>query len=115
MSKPQRKEKLPQLLALYDFSDAKVSGRVLDELDIAAGELTGAGFLMRRGWSDVILFEDDELGDVVHDVGGDRCGDASDADPAEGGSGPQVPVEDVTQYEIRFDYLRDAFRDVLKP
>ena len=27
---------------------------------------------MRRGWSDVILFEDDELGDVVHDVEGDR-------------------------------------------
>ena len=33
-----------QLLALYDFSDPNVSGRVLDELGIAAGELTGQGF-----------------------------------------------------------------------
>lgn len=114
LSKPQRKEKLPQLLTLYDFTDDKASGRTLDEQGIAAGELTGAGFLTRKGWSDVILFEDDELGDVVHDVERDGTCDQATLTLGEGGSGPQVPAGDVTKYEIRFDYLRDALRDVLK-
>ncbi|WP_319289715.1 hypothetical protein [Sphingobium sp.] len=115
LSKPQRKEKLPQLLALYDFTDEKASGQTLDELGIGAAELTGAGFLTRKGWSDVILFDDDELGDVVRDVEGDSTGDAATLTLIEGGAGPRIPVEDVTQYVIRFDYLRDALRDVLKP
>lgn len=114
LSKPQRKEKLPQLLTLYDFTDDKASGQMLDELGIAAGELTSAGFLTRKGWSDVILFEDDELGDVVHDVERDSTSDEATLTLVEGGSGPQIPVEGVTKYEIRFDYLRDALRDVLK-
>lgn len=114
LSKPQRKEKLPQLLTLYDFTDEKASGQTLDELGIAAAELTGAGFLTRKGWSDVILFEDDELGDVIHDVERDRTSDEATLTLVEGGSGPKIPVEDVTKYEIRFDYLRDALRDVLK-
>lgn len=115
LSKPQRKEKLPQLLALYDFTDDNASGRTLDELGIAAGELTGAGYLTRKGWSDVILFEDDELGEVVHNVERDGSRDEATLTLVKGGSGPQVPVEDVTKYEIRFDYLRDGLRDVLKP
>lgn len=115
LSKPQRKEKLPQLLALYDLADEKASGQTLDELGVDAGDLTGAGFLTRKGWSDVILFEDDELGDVVHDVQRDSTSDAATLTLVEGVPGPQVPVEDVTQYEIRFDYLRDALRDVLRP
>lgn len=115
LSKPQRKEKLPQLLTLYDLADGKVSGQTLDELGIAAGELTGAGFLARKGWSDVILFEDDELGDVIHGVDVDSASGRVTLSLTEGGSGPQVPIEDVTQYNIRFDYLRDALRDVLKP
>lgn len=115
LSKPQRKEKLPQLLALYDFTEEKASGQTLDELGIAAGELTDAGFLTRKGWSDVILFEDAELGEVVHDVEVDGGGDQATLTLTEGGSGPRIPVADVLQYEIRFDYLRDALRDVLKP
>ncbi|WP_342869343.1 hypothetical protein [Hoeflea sp. AS60] len=114
LSIPQRKEKLPQLLALYDFVNEKVSGQTLDEHDIAVDELTGAGFLTRKGWSDVILFEDDELGDVVHDVERDRTSDEATLTLVEGGSGPRIPVEDVSKYDIRFDYLRDALRDVLK-
>ncbi|OWQ91121.1 hypothetical protein CDQ91_19480 [Sphingopyxis witflariensis] len=115
LSKPQRKEKLPQLLALYDFTDEKASGQTLDELGIGAAELTGAGFLTRKGWSNVVLFDDDELGDVVRDVEGNSTGDAATLTLIEGGAGPRIPVEDITQYEIRFDYLRDALRDVLKP
>ena|GEM_PF-3553888 len=115
LSKPQRKEKLPQLLALYDLMDEKTSGQTLDGLGIDADELTGAGFLTRKGWSDVILFEDDELGDVVHDVERDGTSDVATLTLAEGGPGPQVPAEDITQYETRFDYLRDALRDVLRP
>jgi len=115
LSKPQRKEKLPQLLALYDLTDEKTSGQTLDGLGIDADELTGAGFLTRKGWSDVILFEDDELGDVVHDVERDGTSDVATLTLAEGGPGPQIPAEDITQYEIRFDYLRDALRDVLRP
>lgn len=115
LSKPQRKEKLPKLLALYDFCELNVSGRVLDELDVAARELTGAGFLIGKGWSDVILFEDDELGEVVHDVERDRDADHATLTLTEGGSGRQIPTEDLAQFEIRFDYLRDALRDVLKP
>jgi hypothetical protein len=114
LSKPQRREKLPQLLTLYDLTDDKASGQTLDELGIAADELTGAGFLTRKGWSDVILFEDDELGDVVHDVERDGTSDEATLTLVEGGSGPKAPVEDVTKYEIRFDYLRDALRDVLR-
>ena len=114
LSKPQRREKLPQLLALYDFTGEKTSGQTLDELGIAAGELTHAGFLTRRGWSDVILFEADELGDVVHSVERDGTSDQATLTLVKGGPGQQVPVESVTQYEIRFDYLRDALRDVLK-
>lgn len=114
LSKPQRKEKLPQQLTLYDFTEDKASGQTLDELGIAVGELAGAGFLTRRGWSDVILFEDDELGDVVHDVERDATSDEATLTVIEGGSGPRIPVEDVSKYEIRFDYLRDALRDVLK-
>lgn len=115
LSKPQRREKLPQLLALYDFIDENASGQTLDELGIATGELTGAGFLTRKGWSNVILFEDDKLGDVVHYVDRDSTSEKATLALVEGGSGLQVPVEDVTRYEIRFDYLRDALRDVLKP
>lgn len=115
LSKPERREKLPQLLALYDFSDERVSGKTLDELGIVAGALTGAGFLTRKGQSDVILFEDDEIGDVSHDVEGDSTDDHVTLTLVEGGLGPRIPVEDITQYEIRFDYLRDALRDVLKP
>jgi hypothetical protein len=114
LSKPQRREKLPQLLTLYDLTDNKASGQTLDELGVAAGELTSAGFLTRTGWSDVILFEDDELGDVVHDVERDGTSDAATLTLVERGTGPRVPVEDVAKYEIRFDYLRDALRDVLK-
>lgn len=115
LSIPQRKEKLPQFLALYDFINEKVSGQTLDEHDIAAGELLGLGFLTRKGWSDVILFEDDELGDVLHDVERDSTSAQATLTLVEGGSGPQVPVADITQYEIRFDYLRDALRKVLQP
>ena len=115
LTKPQRKEKLPQLLALYDFSDATVSGRALDDLEIDAGDLTGAGFLTRKGWSDVILFEDDELGEVLHDVEGDRRGEQLTLTLTQAGSGPRVPTEDLAQFEIRFDYVRDALRDVLEP
>ena len=115
LSIPQRKEKLPQMLALYDFVNEKVSGKTLDERDIAAADLMGAGFLTRKGWSDVILFEDDELGDVVQNVERDSAGELAALTLVEGGSGPQVPVEDIMQYEIRFDYLRDALRNVLQP
>ena len=115
LSKPQRREKLPQLLSLYDFATEKASGQSLDELGIAADELTGAGFLTRKGWSDVILFEDDELGEVVHNVERDGKSDEATLTLVEGGTGSTIPAEDVSEYEIRFDYLRDALRDVLKP
>jgi hypothetical protein len=115
MSKPQRKEKLPQLLTLYDLAAEKASGQSLDELGVATDELTGAGFLTRKGWSDVILFEDDELGDVVHNVELDGTSDEATLTLVEGGTGSSVPVEDVSEYEIHFDYLRDALRDLLKP
>lgn len=64
----ERVQKLPTLLALYDLRDDKVSGRTLDDLGADADQLTRAGFLTRTGWSDVILFEDEELGEVIHDV-----------------------------------------------
>lgn len=115
LSKPQRKEKLPQLLTLYDLASKKASGQNLDELGVAADELAGAGFLTRKGWSDVILFEDDELGEVVHNVERDGTSDRATLSLVEGGTGPTVPAEDISEYEIRFDYLRDALRDVLKP
>jgi hypothetical protein len=113
--KLEPKEKLPQLLSLYDFANEKASGRSLDELGIAADELTGAGFLTRKGWSDVILFEDDELGEVVHNVERDGSSDEATLTLIEGGTGSTIPAEDVSEYEIRFDYLRDALRDLLKP
>ena len=115
LSIPQRKEKLPQMLLLYDFVNERVSGKTLEENDVAAADLMGAGFLTRKGWSDVILFEDDELGDVVQDVDRDIAGGTATLTLSEGGAGPQVPVEEITQYEIRFDYLRDAMRNVLQP
>ena len=115
LSKPQRKEKLPQLLTLYDLASEKVSGQSLDELDVTADELTGAGFLTRKGWSDVILFEDDELGEVVHNVERDGKRDEVTLTLVEGGTGSTISAEDVSEYEIRFDYLRDALRDLLKP
>jgi hypothetical protein len=115
LSKPQRKEKLPQLLTLYDLASEKASGQNLDELGVAADELTGAGFLTRKGWSDVILFEDDELGEVVHNVERDGTSGEATLTLVEGGTGSTVPTEDVSEYEIRFDYLRDALRDLLKP
>lgn len=111
----ERTEKLPQLLALYDIMDTEVSGRVLDDLGIAAGALTGAGFLARKGRSDVILFEDDQLGDVIHHVEGGRSDGQVTLNLIEGASGPLVPAEDLARFEIRFDYLRDALRDVLRP
>ena len=111
----ERSEKLPQLLALYDLVDAEVPGRVLDDLGIAASTLTGAGFLTRKGRSDVILFEDDELGQAVHRVEGGRSDGQVTLSLSEGASGPLVPAEDLARFEIRFDYLRDALRDVLRP
>lgn len=115
LSKPQRKERLPQLLTLYDLATEKASGQNLDELGVAADELTGAGFLTRRGWSDVILFEDDELGEVVHNVERDGTSGEVTLTLVQGGTGSTIPAADVTEYEIRYDYLRDALRDVLKP
>ena len=115
LSKPQRKEKLPQLLTLYDLATEKASGQNLDELGVAAEELTRAGFLTRRGWSDVILFEDDELGEVVHNVERDGNSDVATLTLVQGGTGSTIPAADITEYEIRYDYLRDALRDLLKP
>ena len=115
LSKPQRKEKLPQLLTLYDLAAEKASGHNLDELGVAADELTSAGFLTRKGWSDVILFEDDELGEVIHNVERDGTRDEATLTLVEGATGSTVPAEDVSEYEIRFDYLRDSLRDLLKP
>lgn len=115
LSQPRRKEKLPQLLTLYDLASEKASGQNLDELGVAADDLAGAGFLTRKGWSDVILFEDDELGEVVHNVERDGTSDKATLTLVEGGTGSTIPAEDVSEYEIRFDYLRDALRDLLKP
>lgn len=115
LSQPRRKEKLPQLLTLYDLASEKASGQNLDELGVAADDLAGAGFLTRKGWSDVILFEDDELGEVVHNVERDGTSDKATLTLVEGGTGATIPAEDVSEYEIRFDYLRDALRDLLKP
>ncbi|MCA8882022.1 MAG: hypothetical protein KDA73_19180 [Rhodobacteraceae bacterium] len=115
LSVPERREKLPQLLALYDLSDASVWGRTLDELGIEAGKLAGAGFLARTGWSDVILFEDEQLGDAVHNVVAGRSDGQVTLTLSDGGSGPLVSAEDVARFEIRFDYLRDALRDTLRP
>lgn len=115
LSKPQRKEKLPQLLTLYDLAAEKLTGQNLDELGVDADELTGAGFLTRKGWADVILFEDDELGEVVHNVERDSTSDEATLALVEGGMGSTVPKGDVSEYEIQFDYLRDALRDLLMP
>lgn len=115
LSTPQRREMLPQQLALYDLAGDEATGQTLDEIGIAAEVLAGAGFLTRKGWSDVILFADDELGDVVHDVERDGASELVTATLVEGGSGPQLSAADVTRYAIRFDYLRDALRDALKP
>lgn len=115
LSQPRRKEKLPQLLTLYDLASGKASGQNLDELGVAADDLAGAGFLTRKGWSDVILFEDDELGEVVHNVERDGTSDKATLTLVEGGTGSTIPAEDVSEYEIRFDYLRDALRNLLKP
>jgi hypothetical protein len=114
-TRSERKERLPELLALYDLTEAKISGHVLDDLGVDPSEFIGAGFLARTGWSDVILFEDEELGPVVHDVKRDRLGGQVTLSLTEGGSGPQMPAEDVAQFEIRFDYVRDALRELLKP
>lgn len=115
LSKPRRKEKLPQLLTLYDLAAEKASGENLDELGVDADELAGAGFLTRKGWSDVILFEDDELGEVIHNVERDGTSGEATLTLVEGGAGSAIPADDIYEYEIRFDYLRDALRDVLKP
>ncbi len=64
---------------------------------------------------EMLLVYSHELGDVVHYVDRDSTSEKATLALVEGGSGLQVPVEDVTRYEIRFDYLRDALRDVLKP
>jgi hypothetical protein len=115
LSKPQRKEKLPQLLTLYDLAAEKLSGQNLDEIGVDADELTGSGFLSRKGWADVILFEDDELGEVVHNVERDSMSDEATLTLVQGGTGSSVPVADVSEYEIHYDYLRDTLRDLLKP
>ena len=63
----------------------------------------------------MILFEDEELGDVVHDVEGDRSGGHVTLNLTEGGSGPQLLAGDVAKFEIRFNYVRDALRELFKP
>jgi hypothetical protein len=78
-------------------------------------DLVRAGFLARTGWSAVILFEDEELGEVVHDVERDGSAGPVTLTLNEGGSGPQIPAHDVAQFEIRFGYLLDALREVLRP
>jgi hypothetical protein len=111
----QRREKLPQLLALYDLPEAAVSGPLLDDLGIIGTELAGAGYLIRKGWASVVLFEDDELGDVLHHVEGDNADKQLTLRLPGGGPRLSIPAEDLSRYEIQFAYLRDTLRDVLKP
>lgn len=113
LTRSERKERLPELLSLYDLAETSVSGRVLEDLGIEPDEFVHAGFLVRTGWSEVILFEDEELGDVVHDVEGERSDEQVTLTLGDGSSGSQIPAEDVAQYEIRFDYVRDALRETL--
>lgn len=108
-------ERLPQLLALYDLAEAAVSGRVLDDLGIDPDEFVRAAYVARSGWSDVILFEDVELGDVVHNVERDPTAKHVTLTVAEGGNGPQVPADDVAKFEIRFSYVRDMVRGLMTP
>lgn len=115
LSLPERREKLSQLLALYDLPERAVSGLVLDDLGIAATDLVRAGYLARRGWSDVILYEDDELGEVAHNVEGDRADGQLTLTLVGGGTGPRMAAEELFQFDIQFDHLRDSLRDVLKP
>jgi hypothetical protein len=112
---PERREKLPQLLALYDLPEPKVAGRVLDDLGIAVTELVRAGYLTRRGRSDVVLFEDEELGAVVHNVEGNKGDNHLSLTLISGGAGPSIAADDLSQFEVQFGYLRDSLRDVLRP
>ncbi|MFC4669445.1 hypothetical protein ACFO5X_12855 [Seohaeicola nanhaiensis] len=68
LSPRARLERLPQLMALYDLTETVVTGRLLAEIGVDAADLTSHGFLVSKGWSDVILFEDDELGEMPHYV-----------------------------------------------
>jgi hypothetical protein len=111
----QRKEKLPQILALYDLPNATVTGRLLAELGIAATELSHAGYLIRKGWSPVILFEDEELGDARHQVEGSKIDQQLTLSLPGGGPRRTIDADDIAQFEIRFDYVRDSLRDVMKP
>jgi hypothetical protein len=45
----------------------------------------------------------------------DRAATHNKSTQIEGAAGPQIPAGDITQFEIRFDYVRDALRDILKP
>ena len=102
LTRSERKEKLPELLVLYDLIEFKVSGRLLDDLGVDPSALVRAALLVPTGWSDVILFEDDELGELVHDVEADGTDRPVTLTITEGGSGPQIPLEDVAQYEVMF-------------
>lgn len=111
---PQQRQRLPHLLALYDLVEPIITGQTLDELEIDGEELVGAGYLARRGWSPVIIFEDEELGDVPHRVEGSPAHRHVTLTVAEGGSGPRVRAGDIAQFEIRFGYLQDTIREVLQ-
>lgn len=61
------------------------------------------------------MFEDDELGEVVHKIERDGKNETASMTLVDGGMGSTIPAEDVSKYDIRFDYLRDALRDLLEP
>ena len=116
LSKRQRSEKIPQILVLYDLNDAKVSGAVLDGLGIDAQELVTAGLLRPDGWSDVVLFDDDDFGELLLDAKhAPAFNETATLALTEGGSGPQVAARDLCTFAIRFDYVRDVVTDALKP
>jgi len=115
LSQPRRRDLLPQLLVLFDVCSAMISGEALDEFDIAADELAKAGFLGRKGWSDVILFEDDELGEVILDVAADTKSKDATLTLGEGATGPSVALSGLHQFEVCFDYIRDELRKTLEP
>ena len=69
-----------------------------------------AGFVARRGWSEVILFEDEEFGEVVHDVERDGSDGPVTLTLAAGGSGPRIPAQDVAVFEVIREVAEGRFR-----
>lgn len=104
-----------ELLSLYDLPEVGLKGAALEEMDIDTGRLVSAGYMKRKGWSDVILFEDEFFGDMLHDVERDGTRGEVTLTQFEDGSGPQLPEEAVAEYEVNLDYIRDEITQLVTP